>query len=436
MATRRRSQVGEAVDVTIEKAVYGGLGLARHEGLVILVPKALPGERLRVRVARAEKGYARADVVETLEGAADARPTPCPFFPRCGGCSYQHLDYTAQLRLKEGVLRESLSRAGVAWDRAIPIDPSPEQAWRMRASFHVDARGGELRLGLRQESSRRVVDLSGACLQVSEAMNGALRHIRDVLASRPALARKVRDVHLAEALDGRALVAGFEADLSASQAQSLGAASAEAAWLSGIGILTGPPAGQGFAILRGSPYLLAEVNGVSLRHHARSFFQSNRYLVSALAREVEHLLPPGGLLLDLFGGVGLFGLTAGRGAERVIIVEGNATATADAVENAGSAGRPEVRVEQGDVLEALERRRPEADERVIVDPPRSGLGASLVSTISARGPEAVVYVSCDPATLARDLKVFEAHGYRPDSLRALDLFPDTFHLETVARLVP
>jgi 23S rRNA (uracil1939-C5)-methyltransferase len=202
-----------------------------------------------------------------------------------------------------------------------------------------------------------------------------------------------------------------------------------------MGVLTGPPGRPGFAVLRGSPYLTAEVNGVSLRHHARSFFQSNRFLVSALAREVERLLPPGGLLLDLFGGVGLLGLTAGRAAERVVIVEGNAAAAADATENALVARLADVRVERCAVAEALERRRAEPAERIVVDPPRSGLEAPLVTAIAARKPEAVVYVSCDPATLARDLRAFEAHGYRPDSLRALDLFPDTFHLESVVRLV-
>jgi 23S rRNA (uracil1939-C5)-methyltransferase len=436
MATRSRPLVGEALDVTIEKSVYGGLGLARHGGLVVLVPKALPGERLRVRLTRVGKGYARADATETLAGAVDGRPSPCPFFPSCGGCSFQHLDYAAQLRLKEAVLRESLSRGRVRWDGPIPIEASPEQGWRTRAAFHVDSRGGEVRLGLRQEGSRRIVDLSGPCLQVSEAMNGALRHVRDVLVSRPALARKVHDVHLAESLDGSGLVAAFEGDLSIGEAGSLGTAAAEAAWLSGLGVVTGPPGRRAFAVLRGSPYLTAEVSGVSLRHHARSFFQSNRYLVSALVREVERLTPSGGLLLDLFGGVGLFGLTAGRASGRVVIVEGNATAAADATENARDARLPDVRVEHCDVGEALKRRRPEPAECVIVDPPRSGLGAPLASAIAARRPEAVVYVSCDPATLARDLGVFAANGYAPDALRAFDLFPDTFHLETIVRLVP
>jgi 23S rRNA (uracil1939-C5)-methyltransferase len=432
MTTRSPVRVGEVVEVTIEKSVYGGLGLARRDGMVVLVAKGLPGERLRVRLTRVGKGYVRADTTETMERAVDARPSPCSFFPGCGGCSFQHLDYAAQLRLKVDVLRESLARAGVCWEAEVPIEASPEHGWRTRASFHADSRGGELRVGLRREGSRRIVDLSGPCLQVSEAINGALRHIRNVLASRPTLARRVTEVHFAEALDGSGLVASFEGALSMSDGGRLGAAAAEAAWFSGLGLVTGPTR---FAALRGSPHLIAEVSGVSLRHHARSFFQSNRYLVPALVREVQVLTPRGGTLLDLFGGVGLFGLTVGRGADRVVIVEGNATAAADALENARNAGRPEVRVEHSDVVEALGRRPFEADERVIVDPPRAGLGAPLVALIAARRPAAVIYVSCDPATLARDLKVFEANGYRPDALHALDLFPDTFHLETVARLV-
>jgi 23S rRNA (uracil1939-C5)-methyltransferase len=434
VAHRSPLRFGETLDVTIEKGVYRGLGLARHEGQIVFVARGLPGERLRVRVTGLEKGYVRAVAVETLEAAGEARRSPCDFFPSCGGCAYQHLEYAAQLGLKEAVLRESLARGGIPWEAAIRIQSSPEQGWRTRASFHVDARHGALHLGLHEEASHRIVDLTGRCLQISEAMNGTLRHVREVLTSRPALSRGLHALHLAESPDGSALVATFEGALPAGEAASLAAAVSDAAWVTGVATSVGPQEQRSFVVLRGSPYLFADVDGVRLRSHARSFFQSNRFLVGALAREVGRLVPSGGALLDLFGGVGLFGLTAGRAAERVTIVEESPTAEADAEENTLSAGLGNVRVFRGDVAEILRTLRPESGERMVVDPPRTGLGAPLVSALAARNPEVVVYVSCDPTTLARDLRAFAALGYQADSLLAFDLFPDTFHVETVVRL--
>ena len=425
---------GQTVDVAIERGVYRGLGLARHEGQVIFVPRGLPGERLRVRVTGVEKGYARAVAVETLEVSSDRRPSPCPLFSSCGGCAYQDLGYVAQLRLKEAILRESLSRAGKPWEGEIAIEGSPEQGWRTRASFHVDARSDPVRLGFYEQESHDVVDLSGPCLQISPGMNGATRHLRDVLSSLPAVARQVRDVHLAESMDGSRCVASFEGDLSPAEAAVLASVAAEAPWPTGLGAVITTRGRRRFIALRGSPYLTAEVAGVRFRSHARSFFQSNRFLVGALAGEVTRLIPSGGLLLDLFGGVGLFGLTAGRSSDRVVIAEEDATAVADAQENAGGAGLGHVRVERGQVAEVLARHAAEPGERIVVDPPRSGLGANLVSSIAARSPEVVVYVSCDPTTLGRDLRFFSSAHYEVDAIRAFDLFPDTFHLETVVRL--
>jgi len=425
---------GQTVDVAIERGVYRGLGLARHEGQVVFVPRGLPGERLRVRVTGVEKGYARAVAVETLEASRDRRASPCPLFSSCGGCAYQDLGYAAQLRLKEAILRESLSRAGRPWEGEIPIEGSPEQGWRTRASLHVDARSDPVRLGFYEQESHDVVDLSGPCLQISPGMNGATRHLRDVLSSLRTLARQVRDVHLAESVDGSQCVASFEGHLSPAEAAVLASAAAEASWPTGLGAVITTRGRRRFIALRGSPYLTAEVAGVRFRSHARSFFQSNRFLVGALAGEVTRLVPPGGLLLDLFGGVGLFGLTAGRSSDRVVIAEEDATAVADARENAGAPGLGHVRVDRGQVAEVLARHPPEPGERIVVDPPRSGLGANLVSSIAARSPEVVVYVSCDPTTLGRDLRFFSSAHYEVDAIRAFDLFPDTFHLETVVRL--
>jgi 23S rRNA (uracil1939-C5)-methyltransferase len=426
---------GESIDVTVEKGVYRGLGLARHEGQVVFVPRALPGERLRVRVAAVERGYVRAISVEKLAASPLERPSPCGLFPRCGGCAYQHLAHDAELRMKQEILEESLRRAHVEWEGwAAPV-ASPEGGWRTRATFHVEATESGVRFGLYEEGSRRVVDLEGGCLQLSPGMNAAVRLLRERLADRPALAGRVSDVQVAESPDGDERVAWFLGDVTTAEAAWLGAAAADAPWLTGVGVTlmgegTRPP-----LVVRGSPYLHADVLKVRFRAHALSFFQGNRFLVEALAAEVARLVPGGGPILDLYGGVGLFGLTAGDTATSVLLVESNEMAATDAEENARLASR-RARVIRGTVEGALSGRRPEAGERVILDPPRAGAGRGVVEAIAARRPETIVYVSCEPTTLGRDLKALGRLGYRVDFVRLFDLFPATVHLETVVRLVP
>jgi 23S rRNA (uracil1939-C5)-methyltransferase len=424
---------GDTLEVAIEKGVYRGLGLARHEGQVVLVPRALPGDRLRVRVESVERGFLRARAEAVLAPAPHRRAPPCPYADRCGGCSYQELDYAAQLGLKEAVLRESLSRAGVRWEEAVPLAGSPEEGWRTRAALHLEPRGAGLALGLHEEGSHRVVDLP-RCLQLSEPMMRAARALVAELERRPERARAIRGVELAESVDGTQLVMALETELDVKGAVALSGLFGALPGLTGFGIVAGDDRGRRYVGLHGDPHVHSTVAGTSLRAHVRSFFQSNRFLVEPLAATVLELLPGGGSVLDLYAGVGLFALPLARQAGRVRAAEVNPMAVEDARWNAERAGLQNVELFRGDVREALALWPAEADERVVLDPPRTGAGAEVVKLLAQRRPRAIVYVSCDPATLARDLKLFEAERYHPDVMRAFDLFPDTFHLETVVRL--
>jgi len=165
---------GDVVEVAIEKGVYRGRGLGRVDGRVLLVPRAHPGDRVRARLTSVRAGWAEGALVDVLEASPERRASPCPYVPLCGGCAYQDLGYEAQLRLKEAVLRESLARAGAPWDGEVNLHASPERGWRMRASLHFGPGEDGPRLGLRQEGTRRVVDVE-ACLQVSERMSRAAR---------------------------------------------------------------------------------------------------------------------------------------------------------------------------------------------------------------------------------------------------------------------
>ena len=431
MSGLRRDQ---RIEVTVERAVYRGQGLARHEGQVVFVPRGLPGDVLRVRVASVTPGYVKAEIEEVVTagpGRSDAR---CPYFAQCGGCAYQHLDPAAQAALKESVLRDALRRAGTAWEGPIVVRPSPPEGWRTRATLHVEQGRDGVRLGFHREASHDVVDIE-RCLQLSAPMMAGARGLRDALAARPGLARAVRDVELAESFDGRRLVASLETTLDPKEASGAASLGDAVPSLTGLGLVAGEGRRRRFLLLRGDAHVDATVHGLHLRAHVQSFFQANRFLVDALVQEVLDRTPAGGSVLDLYAGVGLFALPLGRRAEEVRGLELSPNAVEDARANAAAAGLSHVRIHSGDVREMAEL-PPRPDERIVLDPPRTGAGADVVRMVAARKPSSVVYVSCDPPTLGRDLKVFAAEGYAPDSIAAFDLFPDTFHVETVVHLAP
>ncbi len=424
---------GDVVELDIEKAVYRGQGLGRHEGQVVFVPRAVPGDRVRVRIEAGTAGYVRGRIEQVLGRASARRASPCALFDRCGGCAYQGYNYEGQVALKEAVLRETLARARVEWTGPIAVHRSPEVGWRIRASLHVHYGTEGLRLGLHEEGSHRVTDLD-TCLQLSPAMNGAQRGLALALGRRPDWARHVHDVDLAEAPDGGQLVAAIETDLEPPAAAALAALGDAVPALTGLGVMAGAGRARRFMPLRGEPWIDATVQGIRLRSHVRSFFQGNRFLLDDLVAAVTGLTPAGGAVLDLYAGVGLFALPLASRAERVRGIEIDAGAVGDAERNIGRSGLRNVRVERGDVAAALRGMESGADERIVLDPPRAGAGAEVVTAIAHRRPLSIVYVSCDPATLARDLKGFAAEGYVPAAVELFDLFPDTFHLETVVAL--
>jgi 23S rRNA (uracil1939-C5)-methyltransferase len=425
---------GERIEVTVEKGVYRGLGLARHEGQVVFVPRGRPGDRLRVRVDDVTRGYVRAAVEEVLGPGPGVREPPCPFFAAgCGGCAYQHVDYAAQLRLKEDVLREALRRAGVPWDEPIPVRPSPEEGWRTRATLHFRDTPDALLLGFHQEGTHRLVPV-GRCPQLSARMNGAAEALRAALAERPEWRRRARHLELAESLDGGELVASVATDLDPPAAAAMAPLADAVPGLRGFGAATGFGRRRRFLSLRGDPHVTSAVHGLHLRAHVESFFQANRFLVGDLVQAVLDAVPEGRPVLDLYAGVGLFALPLGLRSPEVRGLELHPVAVEDARANVEAAGLGHVRIQQGDVQQELDALRTREDEAIVLDPPRAGAGPDVVERIAQRRPPVVVYVSCDPPTLGRDLHAFAAAGYRVRSMEAFDLFPDTFHVETVVRL--
>jgi len=272
------------------------------------------------------------------------------------------------------------------------------------------------------------------CLQLSDGMNETLRELRAALARRSEVRARLRGVDLLESPDGGVRVASLATTLAPHEAPRLAPIARDVPGLAGFGVVAGH---RRLHWLTGSPHVEATALSLPMRVHVQSFFQANRFLYEPLARTVVDLLPGTGRALDLYAGVGLFALPlAARDGGEVVAVEGSHSAAEDARANARRNRLDGVRVVRQDVRDALASTRPEPGERVVLDPPRTGLEPDVVELVAGRRPEAVVYVSCDPPTLGRDLARFAAHGLRPESVQLFDLFPDTFHLETVVRLIP
>ncbi len=409
----------------IEKPTAGGRMLARHNGQVVLVWGAIPGERVRARIERTGKGVLFAETTEVLSPSRDRRDAAADW--RCGGNVLAHVSYDRQRELKSEIIRDAFTRIGrMPLDTAPPVIGSPEQGYRMRARLHV--RGG--RIGFVREGSHDVCAV-GPTAQMLPAtvawIDAAERRLRDdklTGLTSIELAENVpaneRACHLElEPGTAAAPFAGLATDaLTGLTAQVLGRHGIER--LFGVGVvydsLTYSDSGDG---------------ALNLRRDARAFFQGNRFLLETLVRHVSTLVPDGPVV-DLYAGVGLFGLSlaAARAAEATL-VEGDPISGHDLEENA----RPyadHARVIRTSVEDFLHHDKPSATETFIVDPPRTGMSQAAVRALARLQPTRIVYVSCDIATLARDARVLVDSDYSLHDVSAIDLFPNTAHVETIA----
>ena len=404
-----------------DKPAAGGRMLARHDGMVVLVAGAIPGERVRARVERVERSLAFARVVDVVEPHPSRRAVDGD--PRCGGAVLAHIDYDEQRRLKGEVIRDALVRLGrIPIEGPVEVAASPETGYRMRARLHL--RGG--RAGFFLEGTHQLCD-AGATRQLLPDAVRAARELADRLAA--AGFAEDADVELSENRAG---------DQRAMHIELMGArAGAAVPALEPVDAVTGLTwsAGGGATAHRvfGQPYVEDVVRGVRLRRHTRAFFQGNRYLLDELVSAVVAACEPGPVV-DLYAGVGLFGLClAASGRHQVVAVEGHEASAADLMANAGPLGDA-VRVERTAVERFVARRLVRAPFTLVLDPPRTGMTRDAAAGAVAMKASRVAFVSCDVATLARDLRKFLDAGYRLDSVRGFDLFPNTAHVETLARL--
>ena len=422
------------IDLTVERPAVGGRMIARHAGRVVLVSGAVPGERVRAVIERSRRDVTFAQTVEVLEGSPDRRSVAVS--PSCGGRSFAHIAYPRQVRLKSEIVRDAFRRVGrIDLADAPRVIASPEETgYRLRARLHV----GDARLGFLDEGSHRVCDVTGTgqLLPKTERLVGALASHASALAS-----HGVKMVELAEDLAGTQCVLHAVVQGVPDGADAVLRRLASVAGVTGVSVAsdTVPAPLRGLA---GTPSLTDRLAAflpspgartLVLRRTARAFFQANRYLVPGLVVAVA-ALADGDELVDLYAGVGLFAVSiaAMRGGP-VTAVERDASSTPDLLCNAAPLN-PALRVVRAPVETFLKRCGGLERAAVIVDPPRTGLSNEVVTRLIRRRPRRIVYVSCDVATQARDLRALGVSGYGIDQVHVFDMFPNTPHIETVVSL--
>jgi 23S rRNA (uracil1939-C5)-methyltransferase len=392
-------------EVSVEKWVYGGRGLGRPDGLVTLVPFVLPGELVRVHVERKRHGFVEAALAEVLSPSPERTEPACPYFMRCGGCHYQHASYGLQLVQKREVLRDVLRRVGKL-DVPEEIGTISGAPWeyRNRAQFHLA--GGAI--GYLEAGSSRLCPVE-CCPISSPSINRALNALRGMTHDR----RFPRFLRTIELFTNESEV----------QVNILGTDRPVARHFFDWGAEHIPGATAG--------WLEYPAAGHIFRVSHKSFFQVNRFLIDEL---VSCALDgaEGGAALDLYAGVGLFSLALANRFRSVTAVERGASAVGDLEFNAARASLA-VKVERSEAEAYLERLEQPPDF-VLADPPRAGLGMTVVRQLLRLRPPRLAIVACDPATLARDLGHLTMGGYQFHRLTLVDLFPQTFHIETIAHL--
>jgi 23S rRNA (uracil1939-C5)-methyltransferase len=401
-------------DIHIQSASYGGDGVGRlPDGRAVFVPYTIPGEAVRIRLVETKKKFARAELVEVVKPSPVRITARCPHFGVCGGCHYQHITYLIQLEMKHSILAETLRRVGGFTDVQIPafIRSPSEWNYRNHIQFHLAQDGS---LGFQAGRSHRVVP------------------IRECLLPVPILAEAWHELAL-DPLPGLERIA-FRAGADEDVQVVLESSSIELPELEldlPYSVVHLSPAGA--MVMAGSGFTFIEVNGRDFQVSAGSFFQVNTGVAGRMVDTILEWLPTGQIsfLLDLFCGVGLFSAFCAPRVKKLVGVEFSEPACQDFATNLDEFDP--IELYQGAAEEVLPKLEMQP-QVVIVDPPRAGLDEQVIQALLGMTPDQIIYVSCDPTTLARDLRKFVDAGYILQKIQPFDLFPQTYHMECIVSL--
>ena len=447
--------------LTIEKLIYGGDGLAHlpadsgpddtHErGKAVFVPFVLATEKIEATLTEQKPGFARAHADKILEPSPHRIPPACPYFARCGGCHYQHTTYEHQLEIKKEILRETLRRfAKLELAEEIHVHPSPPWNYRNRSRLQVRV-GPEFAVGYFKLASHELLAVEECPISSPLINRGIAALWQSGRAKKIPLG--IKEVEFFANADDTQLLVDVACSRDARRANVREWAEefrSSLVEIAGVVAFREPNPGDRKAsapdilVTAGASHLTYETQKAKYRVSAGSFFQTNRHLTDELVQIVT-AGQSGERALDLYAGVGLFSTALASDFHHIVSVESSQTSTGDLSYNQSSHGEAiqatteqylaraenSGRVGKGTVLPHI----PYMPDLAVVDPPRSGLGERVARLLAILGAPRVVYVSCDPATLARDLVPLLAAGYRVEQVHLVDLFPQTYHLESVVHL--
>ncbi|HEY6304380.1 MAG TPA: 23S rRNA (uracil(1939)-C(5))-methyltransferase RlmD [Terriglobales bacterium] len=441
--------------LSIEKLIYGGDGLARTatgadgRSMTVFVPFVLPGERVEAEIRQEKPGFARSSVTQLVEASPDRIEARCPYFRQCGGCHHQHISYGRQLEFKAGILRETLQRiAKIELKSEIRLHPSPPWNYRNRTRLQVRI-SPEFALGYFRISSHEFLSVR-ECPIISPLLNRVMARLVEL--GGLTCPSTVEEIELFADAEDEGLLAWAFCGNKADKKDLLRWAESlqhELPEISGVTFFSSPqrsseerieeeddaPTGSKALAQSGAKSIRYQTKNHKYQVSAGAFFQVNRYLIDELVSVVTGNAT-GEVALDLYAGVGLFSTALSRSFHHILGVEESQTAYADLVQNV-PANVKAVGARTEDFMDGdFPKSRParKSPDLVVLDPPRSGAGKRVIRSLVELGAPRVRYVSCDPATLARDLAPLLTAGYYIEEAHLFDLFPETFHIESVMQL--
>jgi 23S rRNA (uracil1939-C5)-methyltransferase len=455
---------GQEIDLSVTGVAFGGKGICRVDGMAVFVDAAVPGDRVRARVVKKKKTYAEARVLELLEASALRVDAPCPYSGICGGCKWQFLDYAQQLVFKQQHVRESLEHIGLVQD--VPVHPTiasdrvfgyrnkmefscADRRWLLPEELGDSAVEAGMALGLHVPGTFfKVLDIE-ACLLQPALGNAILSDVREFIKASPlpvyglrshegfwrflvlrhSAARDQWMVNIVTAAEKREAVQPLADRLMAAYGDVVSVVNNITASKAGVAV------GERELLLAGAPVIVEEIGGYTFEVSSNAFLQTNSRGAKRLYDVAKTYagLTGGESVVDLYCGAGTISIYLADGAAEVVGLEMVNSAVADARRNCKRNGIENCRFIAGDVRKTLAELDTVPDVMVI-DPPRAGMHQDVVARVLALGPERIVYVSCNPATLARDVGLLK-ETYQVVEIQPVDMFPHTFHIESVAKLV-
>lgn len=402
---------------------HSGEGVARIDGKATFIPFAIPGETVEVEIIEDKRKFRRARLTGIIEASSERNKPFCPHYYECGGCAYQHMSYSKQMELKQQVVSETMKRIGKLELQVNPI-LGMEDPWRYRnkVTWHVNRINGKLRMGYYKNDSRQILDIT-TCKLISSEMENLSLFIKARLAEF-SLPDHCEIVIRQSSRDQKLMLVFAGAGTENASIQNL----LDYPDLDSIYSLDD----EYYTLLHGEPYLQEEINGVYYDISALSFFQVNSLQARKLFDLVKQYadVKSSDRILDAYCGIGSMSLYLAQSARKVIGVESYPPAIQDAVHNTHKNKLRNCDFLTG-ACEILIPQLIDEFELVVIDPPRSGCTEELINGIARLAPESIVYVSCNPSTLARDLALFSRKGFEAVTIQPVDMFPQTSHVETI-----